>query len=380
MNLQSLGREYIQARSWLFVEKGVELGEEDTILKWSVILVTFFGLVTVYSASFQVYGFSIFFKQCVAAVVGLAAMYLGQKVNPQVWKNLAKSSIGIALLLMLVLHLTPLGSEVLGSRRWLGCHKMHFFQPSDVVRVSLILLLAKYISDYPEMLAKPDRRLLYLVGVVVLMTGLIFIEPDLSTTLLTLMVVGLMLFLGGINLKYIIPPSIIGIGVIALFLREYQLQRLLDFVLRLFNKGSGEWHPHMKQAFIALTRGGFYGIGFAQGDQARRFLPYPFSDFIYPLIGEEFGFLGTGLVLLFFFFLFFRCLKIAKAQPDRYGFMLGMGLLGSIMIYALINMGITVGLGPVTGLPLPFLSQGGTALVISLWSIGVLLRLSRRMV
>ncbi len=360
-------------------EPGHPEGQEDYILKWVVIIVTCAGLVMVLSASYQMYAFNIFLGQLIACAVGMVSLVIAESINPQFWKRLVKPAIILSVILMLILHLTNLGDSEFGAKRWINLGFISF-QPSDVVRISLILLIATYIGDRPEIMNSLNKSLFGVLGAVLVLCAFVFFEPDLSTTVLIVFIVALMFFLGGIKLRYLLIPGLMGSGFVAWLIQDFQIKRLKDFIIQVIHPGSGDWHPHMIQSFVAFTRGGFNGIGFAQSDQSRRFLPFPFSDFIYSVIGEEFGILGSLAVLFFFFFLLYRGLQICLNQPDQFGFLLGMGLLSSIMIYGLVNMGITVGLGPVTGIPLPFWSQGGTSLVVTLWSVGVLLRLSKRTV
>lgn len=354
------------------------LGQGDEFLIVTTLTLTAFGVVMVYSASYYVADYQFFFRQLLIALAGLGVMVFGMFTDPLVYRRWIKVALLTLIILMTLQLFTPLGPVVNQTRRWLNLGVFQL-QSSEVARCMLIVYMARYLSDNPDIGRDFNRDLGYLMITPVLLFALTMMQPDLSSTVMMAFIVGVLLFLGGLRKRYFIGAFILAVGVVKLLIKPYQAQRIMDFVFNLLpGFQGGEWPYQQTQSFIALVRGGFMGGGLGQGCQTMRYLPESHNDFILAIVGEELGWFGTTAVMLAFLILLYRGVLICKAQPDNFGFLLGAGLLCSIVMYAFVNIGVNVGLLPITGLPLPFISAGGTSLVLSLWSVGVLWRLSRR--
>ena len=356
----------------------------DRLIVISAFLLTALGLVMVYSAStfvaakYDKMDWFFMFKQLKFAIIGLVVFMIGARVNVQLYKRWVKAAlIGITALMFLQL-VTPIGSIIGGTRRWINLGLFNL-QTSEVARCLVVIYLARILADEPEVLQRLDKRMFGVLAVVAVPMLLTAFQPDLSGALMMALVVGIILFLGGLKLLHIFGFSAIGVmGTIFMVMRNsYQRERLFNFLQRFTDVGGSGDNYQAFQSLIGFGRGGLLGVGLGQGKQKMLFLPEPHTDFIFAIIGEELGLIRTTIVLALFIILAIRAFKAVKMQSDRFKFLLGAGLTASIIMYALVNMYVTTGMLPVTGLPLPFISSGGTSLVISLWSIGVLWNLSR---
>ena len=212
-----------------------------------------------------------------------------------------------------------------------------------------------------------------LLGIV----GLIFLQPDLGTSLVVYFVGFTLFFLAGVPWKrllqmgaYVLPMVFVGIMVF-----PYQKKRLMDFIHSVFSGGEPSYQ--VKQSIIGIAQGGLWGVGYGAGKQKMLFLPEPFSDFILSSLGEEAGFIGILGVFALLTIILWRGIRIAQTAPDRFGFLMAGGITSLIMVNALINAGVAVNLLPTTGLPFPFLSYGGSSLIVLMGGVGVLLNISR---
>lgn len=361
------------------------LGSGDEVLMITAGILTLFGLVMVYSASvfvaFRDYEIDwfIFFKQLRVLLIGSVAFVIGMRVNVNFWRRWVKVGLIVLGVVMVLQLVTPIGPVIKGTRRWIDLGLFNL-QTSEIARCLTVIYLARILSDNPEIVQKPSGRTLRLLSIPFILIVLTFLQPDFSGSAIILLVVALMLFLGGIQSFKLAAFAVVICPILGwLALRNpYQRDRLIGFISPMSDV-SGD-HYQTFQSLVGFGRGGVFGVGLGESNQKMFFLPEPHTDFIYSIIGEEFGLIGAVAVLVAFIILFIRSVNICNRQPDRFGFLLGAGLVGSLVIYALVNIGVAIGVLPVTGIPLPFISSGGTSLVISLWSIGVLWNLSRRVV
>jgi cell division protein FtsW len=252
------------------------------------------------------------------------------------------------------------------------------FQPSELMKLTVIFYLSAILAKGIKSKVVEGNQLYIHLGIVLGSVTLVLIEPDLGTAMVIFLIAVIMFFLSGMHwvqlgrVIWLIPP-LITIGVLAF---PYQRKRLFDFVNYLLGKAPLTYH--VKQSVIALANGGFTGVGFGEGRQKLSFLPEPFSDFILASLGEELGFVGFLLVFGLMAFIMWRGIRIALRAPDQYGFLLASGITMMIMINALMNAGVIVHLLPTTGLPFPFLSYGGSSLIVHMTGIGILLNISQR--
>ena len=362
----------------------VERGDNLIIL--SALLLTAVGLVMVYSASpfvavkYHKADWYFFSRQLLFTVIGLGALVVGVKLDVGFYRRWIKLLLLISVILMVLQLVTPLGQKIGGTRRWLDLGFIRI-QTSDIARCMVIIFLARVLAEKPEVLHKLNRRMLAVIGIAAVPILLTILQPDFSSALVMTLIAGLVLFLGGMKLRHLFVFASTGSTIAGLWILKtpYQRDRVMNYFLRVTEGGGGDNYQTI-QSLLGFGRGGLFGVGLGQGKQKMLFLPEPHTDFIYAIIGEELGLIRASLVLGLFLILALRTIKTLKDQPDRFNYLLGSGLILSIVLYAMINMYVATGLLPVTGLPLPFISSGGTNLVISLWSVGVLWQLSRKAV
>jgi len=360
-------------------------GPVDTRLRVLVVLMVGLGLVMVYSASSVLsmvqYGKStVFFTgQLTRAVAGFALMFAIAAVDYRVWERAAKPLLWISILLLAIpaagvwSSLTP---EINGSRRWIVLPAFQF-QPLAVARFALVLWMAATIVRKGARLDRFSDGVAPLVAVPVVMGGLLLLQPDYKGASMLLMVAGTMLFLGGIRMRYLAGVAALAVPALglALVLEPYRLRRLASYFDPDHDVQGLSYQIH--QSLISLGSGGWFGMGLGASRQKFAFLPAAYNDFIFSILGEELGILGTIAVLVAFLYLGRLGFRIARRAPDGFGFLLASGITVVIVLAALVNIGVATATLPTTGLTLPFLSYGGTELVVQLAMVGVLLAISR---
>ncbi len=348
----------------------------DKVLFTVVVLLVVGGLVMVYSAKppDPDGGFSRqFVTQLVAAVVGLGAMLVVMNIDYRSWARprwIYAGLVGSLALLVIVLASPPIN----GSSRWLSFGPVTF-QPSELAKIAVVLFLAYQIHRCPEGVSQP--RMLAQCGVGVgLVTLLVLRAPDFGSAALILGISVVMLFLAGLSWRWIVPGLLVLPALFGLFIwsEPYRVERVLGF-LSPENDPSGNGFQVL-QSLIAIGSGGVTGQGLGESAQKLYFLPLASSDFIFSILSEELGLLGAAAVLAGFVVLAWRGYAAGHRAPDTFGRFLAWGLTSAVLIQALVNISVTVGLVPVTGTPLPFLSHGGSSLVMTLVACGLLLSVS----
>lgn len=370
----------------LHIRGGVALAvrpkSPDFIIFFAVMALLVFGVVMVYSSSavsaYVNFNDSYYFlkRQIIWVTLGIMAMLFTLNVDYHVWRKFA-TPIFIATLILLILVLIPgLGKVVNGARRWLGFGFLTF-QPSEIAKLSMVLFSSASLAHNQEKITMFIKGLIPQLLMLLLVFGLILKEPDLGTALAIGGTIFIMLFAAGAKLLHLTSLGVVGIsGIIAaIILEPYRLKRILAF--------SDPWADplntgyHIIQSLYALGSGGLFGVGLGRSREKFLYLPEPHTDFIFAILGEELGFIGTVTVLLLFFFFAWRGFKIAISAPDIYGSMLAAGLTTMIIMQALMNIAVVTASMPVTGIPLPFISFGGSALIFTLAGVGILLNISR---
>jgi len=280
------------------------------------------------------------------------------------------------LLLLSLVFLMPARN---GSQRWLMLGPLTV-QPSELFKCVMIFYLAFSLSNRKRNLADLKQLIFPYVPILGLGLLLIVMEPDLGTTLVIFLTALGMFFLAGARMKHLLTGSISSVGLAAglVFGLGYKKARILDYIASVKNPLDGSYQ--VKQAALTLGSGGLLGTGLGEGRQKLFFLPYPHTDFIFAATGEEIGLAGLIVLLGLFFFILWRGLRIASAQPDKFGYLLASGMTLSLFVNIAINIGVVTALLPVTGLALPFISYGGSSLLVSSIAVGVLINLSRRAV
>lgn len=354
----------------------------DFIIFFAVIALLGIGVVMVYSSSavsaYVNFDDSYYFlkRQIIWASLGLLAMVLTMNVDYHVWRKLAKPVMVVTLILLVLVLVPGLGKVVNGARRWLGFGSL-YLQPSEIAKLSMVLFTSTSLAKHQERISSFLRGIVPQLLMLLVVFALILKEPDLGTALSIAGTVFVLLFVSGAKMTHLGSLGAVGvIGIIAAVLYEpYRMKRLLAF--------SDPWADpldtgyHIIQSLYAIGSGGLFGVGLGRSREKFLYLPEPHTDFIFAILGEELGLIGTLTVIILFFLFAWRGLKVAISAPDIYGSVLATGLTTMIMVQALMNIAVVTASMPVTGIPLPFLSFGGSALIFTLAGVGILLNISR---
>jgi cell division protein FtsW len=340
------------------------------------------GVVMVYSSSavsaYVNYNDSYYFlkRQIVWATLGIVTMLFTMNIDYHVWRRLAKPVLVLTLVLLVLVLIPGLGKVVNGARRWLGFGSV-YLQPSEIAKLSMVLFSAASLTLYQDKITHFFKGLVPQLLMLLVVFGLILKEPDLGTALAIGGTVFVLLYTAGAKITHLVSLGAIGlVGIIAAILAEpYRLKRLFAF--------SDPWADplnsgyHIIQSLYALGSGGLFGVGLGRSREKFLYLPEPHTDFIFAILGEEFGFIGTITVILLFFLFAWRGFRVAMSAPDIFGSILAAGLTTMILVQALMNIAVVTASMPVTGIPLPFLSFGGSALIFTLAGVGILLNISK---
>lgn len=354
----------------------------EILLVVSVILISIFGIIMIYSASsiWAEYKYNDPLKyvknQALFFIIGLILMFLVSKINYKFY--LKKSNILlIGCIILLILVLIPgVGMVRNGSRSWFGIGSFGI-QPSEFTKLALIIFTSKYLMNNEKKMKNIKKGVLPILCVLIFVFGLIMLQPDFGTGMIIVISIIGLLFVGGVSMKFFIGLGIIGVlGITGLIIiAPYRLARILSFLNPWSDPlGSGF---QIIQSLYAIGPGGLFGFGFLNSRQKHFYLPEPQTDFIFSIISEEFGFLGIVIVVTLFLTIIITGFKISKNCKDLFGKYLSFGIMFQLSFQALLNLMVVVGLIPVTGVTLPFLSYGGSSLLITLCSIGVILNISR---
>lgn len=343
---------------------------------------TIIGLIFVLSSSFIWANhrfsdpFYFFKRQLLFANIGFIGMIAVSKINYKFYKKYATLFL-IASFILLTLVLIPgVGMVRGGARSWIGIGAFSL-QPSEFMKLSLIIFLAKFISDNPEDSKTFKYGVLPLMGVILVVFATIMLQPDFGSGMVITATGILMLFLCGVPFKYFLYFFAAGIlGIAALVASApYRLARITSYLDPLADpQGTGF---QILQSLYAITPGGLLGHGIGNSIQKHFYLPEPQTDFIFAIIAEEIGFIGAGFVLFLFICFFLRLGHIALKTNDLFAKYVVLGIMAVLCVQVMINVGVVIGLLPVTGITLPFMSYGGSSLTITLLSIGVVLNISR---
>lgn len=344
-------------------------------------LLALFGLLMVYSASSvpataQHDGMSTYFfvRQLVWAAVGYGMMILLMNVDYHLWqkKRLITIFLIVSAASLIFVRTQP---AVNGAHRWLR-YNMISFQPSEIAKLLLLVFLSAFLHKYESQINSFRQTLFPCLAIVLFFAALIAIEPDLGQAVCVVLIVSVLLFIAGLNWKYMGATAVAGIPVLYLAVRlwPYRFERFVSFLDPSHDPLGSGWQ--ISQSLTAVGSGGLLGLGLGAGKQKLGFLPDARSDFVFAIIGEELGLIGASLVCLAFLFFFYRGIKIALKAPDRFGFYLGLGITLMVVLQAFINISMVLALMPTKGIALPFISQGGSSLLLNLMATGVLLNIS----
>ncbi|HJN82686.1 MAG: putative lipid II flippase FtsW [Verrucomicrobiota bacterium] len=348
----------------------------STTLVFVVSALLALGLVMLYSATMFHRSGGFLGSQLLWCCIGLVVCLGAAMADYQLLKKISAPALVLALLLLVAVMLPGIGLERNGARRWLQLPGTTF-QPSEFAKLAVIIALAHYCERKGRRMGTFRYGLLIPGLVLALFLGLIFIEPDWGATALLATVCGLMLFLAGTKLRFMVPPVIV-LGVAGSFLLSQNTVRLNRIMSWLDPEGTKQGVGYQTwQSLIALGSGGTTGLGLGNGRQKLGFVPEHHTDFIFSVIGEELGLVATmGIVVAFVLFVICGAF-IAIRSRDFFGFLLASGMTLLIGLQAFINIGVVTSTLPNKGLPLPFISRGGTNLVVMLFCVGVLLSVAR---
>lgn len=352
------------------------------IISLLVGLLVIFGCIMVYSASFYSanyhYGNKYFFlfKQLLGVVLGVFAMIALTFIDYHLLNKYKWLIVGGTFFLLALVFVPGLGMESYGAKRWVSLLGFSI-QPSEIAKFALVIFTAGYMSDHHDKV-KTFKGLLPVLIVGGLMCILIMLEPSMSVTMCIAFVTLFMLIIGGMSKKHTLMFSIPAGAMVPLLivLEPYRLKRLLAFI-DPWASPQGEGFQ-LIQSLYSLGDGGWFGVGLFNSRQKYLFLPFAESDFILSIIGEEIGFIGTTLLMAVFFLLVYRLIKIALSAKDRFGAMLVSGVAFIIAVQTLLNIAVVTGSIPPTGLPLPFISSGGTSVMVFMAGIGICLNVLRQ--
>lgn len=360
----------------------IERRSPDAFLLAISALLTATGIVMVFSASSAVaytqFHDSAYYlkRELLWAGAGTVALLIGLRMDYTKLRPAALWIFAAAVLLLVIVLVPGLGLREGGAQRWLSLRFMAF-EPSEFAKLALVLFIAQLLSareDGARSFTRVGFPILFWVGVCF---ALVMREPDLGTASLFLLTAFIMLFAGGARLTHLLIEAAVAIPALLAFIyaSPYRRARFLAF--------RHPWNDpqvtgyHIIQSLYALGSGGMFGLGLGQSRQKFGYLPAQHTDFIFAIIGEELGFVGAAAVLMLFLAFAYRGIRIAMRAEDRFGYFLAIGLTASITVQALINIGVVTSSWPVTGVPLPFVSYGGTSLVTTLFAVGLLGSVSR---
>ncbi len=317
-------------------------------------------------------------RQLIGIGLGAVLMLVTSRIPYSFWRDprVVVGSLAASYVLLILVIIPGVGVYLNGSRRWLNIAGMSF-QPSEVAKIASVLYLSSTLSYRFEQVENFWKGIVPLMVVPGIMFLLILEQPNLSTAGSIVIVAVLMMLLAGAKWRHLSLMGVAGfcLGAVYAWTEPYRRERLLSF-RDPFAQMSDEGYQ-LAQSLIAIGSGGLFGRGLGQGRQKFSFLPYPESDFIFAIIGEDFGLFGCTVVILLFAAFAFAGMRIAVNCPDRYGCLLAAGLTAMISIQAILNIAVVIGVMPTTGLPLPFFSAGGTSISLLMASTGIILSVSR---
>lgn len=381
---QRIMREQVQSR-WMRAYEPIR--HVDPILVVTALALAGIGIALIFSATTTRVGqtgdpdLAFVVRQLIALGVGLAAMVVTAVLDYRWIRALAPLLyVGSVVLLVAVLH-PAVGTRVNGSQRWISAGGFNL-QPSELAKIAVIIAIAALLYERG---GEPTvRTLLACLALAGIPAGLIFIEPDLGSAIVIVWLLFVMFLVGGLPLRWLAGLAVGGVGAVVYafvggYIENYQLERLTAFLDQGNNAQAGDALYQLNQSMIAIGSGRLAGQGFRQGTQnAAAFIPENHTDFIFTVVGEEFGFVGALVILGLFAVLMWRGLRIAMIARDLFGTIVASAIVGLLALQVFVNVGMTIGIAPITGIPLPFVSYGGTSLIMWCALVGLLLNIHMR--
>jgi cell division protein FtsW len=362
-------------------KRKAKMGEIDYGIFYTVGLLLTIGVVMVYSASSYyamfMYKDSMLFlkKQLMAAVVGVIAMGFTMSID---YHKLKKYTVAIMIATIPILLAVFLFPGTNGAQRWINLGPLSF-QPSELAKYVVVLFLARSLELKGEGVKNFKTGILPYLVTSGFYAAIVLAEKNLSIASVIMIVTFLVLFAAGGRVKHlfgIVAPALVAAAVAFTVLEPYRMKRLMSFT-NPWKDPIGDGYQ-LIQSFYALGAGGVTGLGLGQSRQKTLYMPEPHNDFIFSIIGEELGLIGCICIIILFIIFIWRGISVAMKARDTYGTLLAIGITGVVAVQSLINIAVVTGSMPVTGVPLPFISYGGTSLVINMAAIGILLNISRQ--
>lgn len=354
----------------------------DRILFFAAGFLTIFGLVMVYSASSIVSASRQdllshpFLRQLVYAVIGFVCLICAMNVDYHVWQKpkVVKTLLAVFAILLLVVFTQP---TVNNAQRWLRYGSISI-QPSEFAKLVLIIFAAAFLHKRESEINQPIRGLLPFWLVIGSFAALVGLEPDLGQAVCICLIAAIMLFAAGLAWQYMAVGVVAAIPAIALFVafEPYRVKRILSFLDPFHDPLGAGWQ--IAQSLTAVGSGGVLGLGLGASKQKLFYLPEASSDFIFAVIGEELGLIGTSLVALAFLLFFYRGIRTVLRSADRFGFYLALGITLMVVLQGFINISMVLAMMPTKGIALPFMSAGGSSLLLNLTATGILLNISNQ--
>ena len=346
----------------------------------STILLGTFGVLMVFSASFvwaeykmgSAYYYGI--RQAIFFVLGVALMLFIAKIDYHIYEKYAKWFFIIGISLLILVLIPFIGSVRGGARSWIGIGSFSI-QPSEFMKLSMMIFLSSFLANYGYLMKKLKIFLL-IVSTIILSFGLIMLEPDFGSGMILTLGSFLLLYIAGIKPKWFIFILLCGItgAILLVIIAPYRLERIMSYI-NPWNDPLGSGFQSI-QSLYALSPGGLFGLGLFKSRQKFFYLPEPQTDFIFAIITEELGFLGSFMIFLVFLSFFYAGYLTSIKAKDLLGFYLAAGITGIIFIQFFMNISVVIGLIPITGVTLPFISYGGSSLIVNYLMVGILLNIS----
>lgn len=362
------------------VKPRVKMGEFDYGIFYSVILLLAIGVIMIYSASsyYAMFkdGDSMVYlkKQLIWAITGLTSMWVMSKINYKKLRKITPHLLITTVPLLIAVFFFP---AVNGAKRWIQLGPLSF-QPSELTKYAVVMFLAMSLDAKGEGIKKFWTGIVPYLGVSGFFAAMILAEKNLSIAAIIMIVTFILLFVAGGRLQDLfgkVAPVLLVAVMFFIFGEDYRRARMLNF-LNPWQDPAGDGYQ-LIQSFYALGAGGVTGLGLGQSRQKTLYMPEPHNDFIFSIIGEELGLIGCLCIIFLFVFFVWRGIKVAMKAKDSYGTLLAIGITSIIAVQAIINIAVVTGSMPVTGVPMPFISYGGTSLVINMMAMGILLNISR---
>ena len=360
-----------------------EAGRTDWFMFGLAAGLALFGALMVYSASAMMSmkesadasQYTYFLKQSIFVAIGIVAMLVVSRFDYRLLDNrwVVYSILAVTSIALFAVLFFP---AINGAQRWIRVGGFSF-QPSELAKIALPIFLAWFLAKNKEVVGEIKTTVLPCVGGLALLAGLVMLEKDLGTTIVLCAIFSAVYFSAGAKLMHIgaVAAGLVLVGVGAILFAPWRVARIMAF-LDPYAYADDEAYQ-VVQSLYAIGSGGVFGEGFAKGQQKLFYLPYPYSDFIFSVVGEELGLMGTMAVLIAFALLLWRGTKAALSAPDRFGTLLGIGITTGVIVQALFNISVVISILPAKGIPLPFISYGGSSVLVTLVAVGILLSISR---